>query len=85
MIDNFALGIGSTGSWTGVSTLLLHTGLGQRTLRAQETLRSAVGRASEISLEAGADWSRALWSAFTVGSTWVWVTRICRLRNNWSN
>ena len=76
MIDNFAVSIGSTGSWTGVSTLLLDTGLGQRTLRAQETLWSAVWWTSEISLEAGADWSRALWSAFTVWSTWVWVTRI---------
>ena len=76
MIDNFAVSIGSTGSWTGVSTLLLDTGLGQRTLRAKETLRSAVWRASKISLEAGADWSRALWSAFSVWSTWVWVTRI---------
>jgi hypothetical protein len=76
MIDNFALSIGSTGSWTGVSTLLLDTGLGQRTLRAQETLGSAVWWASEISLEAGADWPRALWPAFTVGTTGIWVTRI---------
>ena len=76
MVDNFAFGIGSTCSWAGIGAFLLNTGLGQRTLRAQETLGPTVGRTSEISLEAGADWSRALWSAFTVGSTWVWVTRI---------
>ena len=82
MIDNIAFGIGSTCSWTGVSTLLLVTGLGQGTLGAQQTLGSAVGGSSEISLEAGADWPRALWPAFTVGSTWIWVARICLL---WSN
>ena len=76
MIDNFALSIGSTGSWTGVSTLLLDTGLGQRTLRTEETLRPAVGRGTEVSRQAVTDRPVTLGPALAVGATGVRVARI---------
>ena len=83
MVDNFAFSIGSTCSWTRINTFLLDTGLGEGALGAQETLWSAVGGTSEISLEAGAHRSGALWPALTVGATGIWVAGI--FRDNRSN
>ena len=85
MVDHLALSIGSTGAWAGVHTLLLDTGHGQRTLRAEETLRPAVRRTSEISLQTGADRSRSLRAALTVGTTGVWIAgvHLVNLRSHW--
>ena len=83
MVDHLALSIGSAGPRAGVHTLLLDTGHGQWTLRAEETLRPAVGRTSEISLQAGADRSGALRAALTVGTTGVRSAGIHLDRSNW--
>jgi hypothetical protein len=80
VVDNLALSLGSTSTRTGIHTPLLDTGHGQRTLRAEETLRSTVGRTSEVSLETGADWAGSLGSALAVGTTGVRVTRVNRYR-----
>ena len=50
VVDDLTLCVSSTGAGTGIHTPLLDTGHGQRTLRAEETLRPAVRRTSEISL-----------------------------------
>lgn len=76
MVDHLALSIGSTGARTGVDTLLLDTGHGQRTLRAEQTLWPAVGRTSEISLQTGTDRSGSFRAALTVGTTGVWSAGI---------
>lgn len=82
VVDNFAFSIGSTGSWTRINTLLLDTSLGQSTLRAEQTLRPAVGRSTKVSLETGADRSGTLRSALTVGSTRIRVAWIIINRSN---
>ena len=83
VIDHLALSIGSTGAGTGVHTLLLDTGHGQRTLRAEETLWSTVGRSAEVAREAGTHWARSLRSALTVWSAGVRITRVCWLLDHW--
>ena len=83
MIDHLALSIGSTGAGTGVDTLLLDTGHGQGTLRAEETLRAAVGRTSEISLQAGADRSGSFRATLTEGATGVRSAGILDHWNHW--
>ena len=83
MIDHLAFSIGSTGARTGVYTLLLDTGHGQWTLRAEETLWPAVGRTSEISLQTGADRSGSLRAALTVGTTGVRGAGINLDGNHW--
>ena len=85
VVDNLTLSIGTTGSWTGVNTLLLDTSLGKSTLRAEQTLWPTVGRSTKVSLETGADRSGTLWSALTVRSTRIRVAWISWLRNNRSN
>ena len=84
VIDHLALSIGSAGAWTGVHTLLLDTGHGQWTLRAEETLRPAVRRTSEISLQAGADRAGSFWAALTVGTTGVRSAGINLDGNHWN-
>ena len=82
MVDHLTLSIGSTGAWAGVHTLLLDTGHGQRTLRAEETLRPAVRRTSEISLQAGADGPGTFRPALAVGTTGV---RSAGVHLDWSH
>ena len=83
MVDHLALSIGSTGAWAGVHTLLLDTGHGQRTLRAEETLWPAVGRTSEISLQTGADRSGSFRATLTEGTTGVRSAGILDHWNHW--
>ena len=83
MVDHLALSIGSAGPRAGVHTLLLDTGHGQRTLRAEETLRPAVRRTSEVSLQTGTDRPGTLGSALTVGTTGVRSAGIHLDRSNW--
>ena len=83
MVDHLALSIGSAGPRAGVHTLLLDTGHGQRTLRAEETLRPAVRRTSEISLQTGTDRPGTLRSALTVGTTGVRSAGIHLDRSHW--
>ena len=85
MVDNLAFSICTTGSWTGVNTFLLDTGLGQSTLRAQQTLWPTVWRSTKVTLETGADWSGTLRSTLTVWSTGVWIAGVSWLRDNRSN
>ena len=84
MVDHLALSIGSAGPRAGVHTLLLNTGHGQRTLRAEETLRPAVRRTSEISLQAGADRAGSFRAALTIGTTGVRSAGINLDGNHWN-
>ena len=68
MIDHLALSIGSAGAGTGVHTLLLDTGHGQRTLRAEETFRPAVGRNSYEAWQAGTGLVTIDFSTLSIGS-----------------
>jgi hypothetical protein len=65
--------------------MLLHTGLGQGTLGAEQALGAAVGWTSEESWEAGADWSLPLRSTFAVGATWIRVAGINWFHHHWSH
>ena len=83
VVDHLALGVGSAGPRTGVNTLLLYTSLTELTFRREQALWSAVGRAPEIAREAGTHRARTLWSALTIWSTWVRITRVCWLLDYW--
>ena len=80
MVDDLTLREGSTGSRTGVTTLLTDTGQVTGTLAVEDTLRPTVGRNSDISRQAGAgrdivlvpalgEWSAGIRQA---GIDWFW-------------
>ena len=63
MVDDFTLGEGTAGPWAGVTALLSDTGEVAGTLTVENTLRSAVGRNSDISSQAGTGCDTSLASA----------------------
>jgi hypothetical protein len=69
VIDCSTAGIVSTGSDTGVRTLLLDTGLVTGTLRIQDTLRAAVRRSSYEARQTGAGLVAVDLPALSIGST----------------
>jgi hypothetical protein len=69
VIDSSTASIVTTGSHTGVSTLLGYTGLAGRTLGIEDTLRSAVGRNSYEAWQAGTGLVTIDFSALSIWST----------------
>ena len=76
MVGDLTPGIVTTGPGTGVHTLLVDAGSQLTTVRADHTLRPAVGRVALISRDAGADTHSVHLSVLTVGTTGVRVTRV---------
>ena len=71
MVDDLALGCRSTGPGTRVTTLLSDTGQVAGTLIVEDTLRSTVGRNSDISGQAGTGCDASLVPALREWSTGV--------------
>ena len=69
VIDCGTSSVVSTGSNTGVATLLSYAGLARRTLGVEDTLRSAVGRNSYEAWQAGAGLVAIDFSALSIWST----------------
>ena len=67
MINHLALSIGSTGSRTGINTLLSYTGSVVGTVWVNGTLRSAVGRDSNIVRKTGAGSNSSCHIILTLG------------------
>ena len=82
MVDDLALGCRSTGPGTRVATLLSDTGQVAWTLTVEDTLRSTVGRDSDISGQAGAGRDASLVPALREGATGVRQAGIDR--DGWS-
>ena len=69
MIDSGTPSIVTTGSDTGVATLLGYAGLAGRTLGIEDTLRPAVGRNSYESRQAGTGLVTIDFSTLSIWST----------------
>ena len=82
VINNFADGIRTATSWAGVNTFHADASQGRTAFRTDKTLWSAIGRRSNMTLEAGADADSINFSLLTVRSTRVWIARI-KIFNNW--
>ena len=76
MVGDPAVGVVSTEARAGISALLLYTGRGLATLRAHQTLRSAVGRLADHSTLTGADTHSIALSKLAVGAAGVGVTGV---------
>ena len=76
VIGHLTPGIITTGAWAGVNTLLVDAGSQLTTVRADHTLRPAVGRVALISRDAGADTDSVHLSVLTVGTAGVRVTGV---------
>ena len=72
VVDDLTLGEGSTGSRTGVTTLLTDTGEVTGTLAVEDTLWSTVWRHSHISRQTGAGGDVVLVPALRERSAGVW-------------
>ena len=72
VVDHLTLGCRSTGPGTRVTALLFQTGEVPGTLTVENTLRSAVGRDSYISRQAGTGCHASLVSALRERSAGVW-------------
>ena len=80
MVDNITLGVDTAHSNTRVGTLEIDTGQGWGTFTVDNTLRSACGRSTKVSWEAGAHRARLHHSALRIWSAGRWLARISRLR-----
>ena len=82
VVDDLTLGEGSTGSRTGVTTLLTDTGEVTGTLAVEDTLRSAVRRSSDIPGQTGAGRDASLVPALRERSTGVRQAGVDRNRSS---
>ena len=76
VVGHPAVGIVSTEAGAGISALLLYAGRGLATLRAHQTLRSAVWRLANHSTLTGADTHSIALSELAVGAAGVGVTGV---------
>ena len=84
MVEDPALRLGATGTGAGVHTLVVRAGLAPKTVRVEDTLRSAaLVRVSKESRETLACTAAFFCFAGCTGSTGVRGASI-RLRGNWS-
>ena len=82
MVDDLALSCWSTGSGTRVTALLSDTGQVAGTLTVENALRSAVGRDSDISGQAGAGSDACLVPALREWATGVRQAGVDRNRGS---
>ena len=81
MVGDSALSICTTKAWARIPTALLHACCRLATLRADQTLRSAVGWCSDHCSLTGANADSVLFFVLTVGSARVRVTWVGLFNN----
>lgn len=82
-IDSLALGVDSTGSWTGIAAFSVDTSSVCWTLRTYCTFWSTSWRTSNVLRQTWTDTLLIHYSALTVCSTWGWCAWIYRNRREY--
>ena len=76
VVDDLTPGVVATCSWTGVDTLLVDAGRELVTVRADHTLRPAVGRVALVAGDTGTHADSIDLPVLTVGAAGVWVAGV---------